>query len=240
MFQINITLIGLLATDPEVPLQTVKCASPLKLRAASCHRFYNPAVTELSGLGALESMPEVRLCQPKDAQHLSKACVPISSLFHSVNFCLLPTCLLGLILPSQGNQSYTDFLKMSFMNYRTIEHIWTFPKASHCSHRTPITQGRLTQAVFIGTTSKVRSNYLPTWSYKQWIIKVRGDWRVTGSEPSHRLGDPIHPQVIQKPPRTLHPQHCVASKDFHAHSFTWAPLQSQGIIVSIVSVELSL
>lgn len=70
MFQINITLTGPTSTGPVFPLWTVKCVSPLKLRAVSCHRFHNPAVAELSGLSVLESMSEIRTGQHEDVLHL--------------------------------------------------------------------------------------------------------------------------------------------------------------------------
>lgn len=146
MFQINITLLGLTSTAPVVSLQTVKCASPLKLRAVYCHWCYNPAVTELSGLKCTRiNARDIRICQHKDALHLSDPCMPISSLFHSVDFSLLPTSLLGLLLLSQGNGCYTDFffLWVSWLIWQS-EHIWTFPEAGHCSHIVPVPQAMLT------------------------------------------------------------------------------------------------
>lgn len=122
MFQITVTLIGLTSTGPCFLSRQLKGFS-LKLRAASCHRFYNPAVTELSGLGALESMPQ-RLEFPAQGRALpvSNPRTPISSLFHSTSF---------YQLISSAKRRGTDFafprkltlywlLFMSFTNYLTI------------------------------------------------------------------------------------------------------------------------
>lgn len=156
VFQVTVRLTGLTPTRPCF-LSRQFSGFSLKLRAASCRGFSSPAVTELSGLSALESMPQ-RLEFPAQG----RLCL-----------CLIPTCLFspcsiqpastslsplpsvaGLILLSQGNWPYTDFFLWVLQIIWQSEHFWTFPNAGHCSHAIP-----LPQAMLASLSSSYRQNH---------------------------------------------------------------------------------
>ena len=107
----------------------------------------------------------------------------------------------------------------------------------------------------------MRSNHSPTWSYKP----IRGmrvqepNWTWTSSDAVSRGGSSgrevtgeseaqsqvtawevqFTPKSTKKPEEPSPPALC-GFKGLPCPQFTWAPLQSQGIAVSIVSAELSL